>query len=348
MSNPTPVVNPAGDSVEAILYYAKNLGKEKIRRQIFGVIYGRGQRPKSKMQIMQAASIPSSKGQQVQNALDHLSTYHLIAKIKNDGSVKDGSRNLYGKQETVRAHRKQIERYADDPKSAARVATKRTPAASSVTIIRKVTRQNLKNRTKLVVLYMIANPDPGPDPTKHIRPEAEARMVQEAVRGSRFRDSVDIQVRVAADLSTALNGLNDLTPQIVHFSGHSNTKSLTVDTGAVTGPAKQSLSYELFARALEATDRKPTVVVLNSCLSASARRHILKSAQAMVGMVDTISDIAAAAFAPQFYAGLASGQSVESSFKQGVVAVEAASLSEKTTPQLFVRDGVDPSRLILT
>lgn len=124
MGSPTPIVNQAGDSVESILYYAEKLGKEKIRRQIFDALYGRGQRPKSKPQIMDAAGIPASKGQQVQNALDHLSKYQLISKTRNEGVVKDGSRNLYGKQETIRAHRKEIVKYADDPKSAAGVSTK--------------------------------------------------------------------------------------------------------------------------------------------------------------------------------------------------------------------------------
>jgi hypothetical protein len=207
---------------------------------------------------------------------------------------------------------------------------------------------DLKKRKKLSVLYMLANPDPGPDTSKHIRPEAEARMVQEAVRGSKFRESVDIQTRLAANLSTMLDGLNDLSPQIVHFSGHSNSNALAVDSGAVVGPAKQSLSYDLLSKALAAMDQKPAVVVLNSCLSAGARKGVLNSSQALVGMVDTISDIAAAAFSQQFYAALASGQSLMSAFNQGVVAVEAVSLSESATPQLFVRDGVDATKLILT
>ncbi len=348
MPNPTSIVNPSGGGIEMLLHYARKLGTDKVRREVFRVVYGRGQKPRSKPQIMQAASIPLSKSQQVQNALDHLSTHHLISRIKNEGEVRDGSRNLYGKLETIRAHRAEIQRFADDPKAAAKAALKGRGPVPLVTVSKTVSRRELKRHRKLVVLYMLANPDPGPDPSKHIRPEAEARLVQEAVRASKFRDSVDIQVRVAADLSTMLDGINDHSPQIVHFSGHSGAGSLVVDSGSVATPAKQTLSYDLFAKALDATDRKPSIVVLNSCLSAVARKEVLKSAKAMIGMVESISDIAAAAFAQQFYAALASGQSLDSSFKQGLVAVEAVSLSEKTTPQLFARDGVDPSKVILT
>ena len=347
MNSQAPVINASGDYEETILRLAKHLARDKNRRAVFELIYGRGSKPRSKKQIAEALG-KTGNAQIVQNALDELARHHLIVRAENKGLVKDRSRWVYGKDAFVRANREKIVRYADDPKSAAKVATKRQPAVSTLTIIKRVTRQELKKRKKLIVLYMLANPDPGPDPSKHIRPEAEAKMVQEAVRGSKFSDSVDIQLRVAANLSTMLNGLNDLSPQIVHFSGHSNAKSLAVDSGAVSGPAKQSLSYDLFAKALDATDHKPAIVVLNSCLSAAARTHVLKSAIALIGMVDSISDVAAAAFAQQFYAALASGQSLASAFKQGVVAVEACSLSEKATPQLFLRDGVDATKLALT
>jgi hypothetical protein len=347
MNSQAPVINVSGDYEETILRLSKHLGRDKNRRAVFDLIYGRGSKPRSKKQIAEALG-KAGGAQVVQNALDELAKHHLIVRIENNGQVKDGSRRLYAKNASVRANRDKIVRYADDPKAASKVVTKRHAVISNVTVTRTITRQELKKHKKLTVLYMLANPDPGPDPSKHIRPEAEARMVQEAVRASKFRDSVDIQIRVAADLSTMLDGLNDHAPQIVHFSGHSSTKSLAVDSGAVSAPAKQILSYELFAKALDATDRKPAIVVLNSCLSAAARKEVLKSAQAMIGMVDTISDIAAAAFAQQFYAALASGQSLASSFKQGVVAVEAVSLSEKATPQLFIRDGADPSSVVLT
>lgn len=347
MNSQAPVINASGDYEETILRLAKHLGRDKNRRAVFDLIYGRGSKPRSKKQIADTLG-KTGNGQVVQNALDELARHHLIVRVANDGLVKDRSRWLYGKDDFVRANRDKIVRFADDPKSAAKVATKRQPIMSAISISRQITKRELKKHKKLVVLYMLANPDPGPDPSMHIRPEAEARMVQEAVRGSRFRDSIDVQLRVAADLTTMLDGINDLSPQIVHFSGHSNTTGLAVDTGTVSGPAKQFLSYGLFAKALDATDRKPTVVVLNSCLSSSARKVVLKSCQALIGMTDTISDIAAAAFAQQFYAALASGQSLLSSFKQGVVAVEAVSLTEKSTPQMFLRDGVDASKITLT
>jgi hypothetical protein len=65
-------------------------------------------------------------------------------------------------------------------------------------------------------------------------------------------------------------------------------------------------------------------------------------------MRSSITDIAASVFAPQFYAAIASGQSVKSAFEQGKIAVEAASISEKDTPELHVRSNVNAAKLKLT
>ena len=194
---------------------------------------------------------------------------------------------------------------------------------------------------------MFANPDPGPDPRKHIRPEAEVRLVQQEVRGSKFRDNVDIQVRPAADFKTVLRGLNDHAPNIVHFSGHSNDAELVTDKGTVAAPASSYLTYEVLSRALNAVDTAPKVAVLNSCWSAGGRKQLLKSVDVLIGMADSISDGAAAAFAQFFYAAVASGQSLDSAFKQGVAAIEASSISEKNTPKMFYRIGIEPKDVVL-
>jgi hypothetical protein len=65
-------------------------------------------------------------------------------------------------------------------------------------------------------------------------------------------------------------------------------------------------------------------------------------------MRDSVSDLAATAFAAKFYAAISAGQSAKSAFQQGKVAVEAVSLNETDTPELIVAAGVDPTKIILT
>jgi hypothetical protein len=45
----------------------------------------------------------------------YLARYGLIVREDNDGSVGDRSRYVYGKEPHVRAHRKNIVKYADKP-----------------------------------------------------------------------------------------------------------------------------------------------------------------------------------------------------------------------------------------
>src|SRR5690348_874977 len=112
MAERASIVNISGDHEETLTQLAKHLGRNKLRRKVFNAIYGRGANPRSKPQIMDAAKIPTRDAQQVQNALDHLSKHHLIVRMDNDGSVKDKSRYLYHKDQSVRANRPMIIKFA--------------------------------------------------------------------------------------------------------------------------------------------------------------------------------------------------------------------------------------------
>jgi hypothetical protein len=121
----------------------------------------------------------------------------------------------------------------------------------------------------------------------------------------------------------------------VHFSGHGNSGGITVDDGGIKRSKRQFLTFDILGKAIRATDNPPDVVVINACESAGARKALLGAAMAIVVMQDSISDVAAVAFATKFYGGIASGQSLQSAFEQGRVAVEAVSLGESVTPVLF-------------
>jgi hypothetical protein len=340
----TSIVNISGDHEETLTQLAKHLGTNKLRRKVFDAIYGRGVKPRSKGQIMDAAKIPARDAQQVQNALDHLAKHHLIVRMDNDGLVKDRSRNLYHKDPSVRANRPRIVKFADDRKAAEKVPTKRRPQVRGISTVRTITRQVLRKKKRLNVLYLTANPDQA----HLLRVDAEVRQVQDAVRGSAFRDNISLEYRPAADLNSLIEGLNDHRPGIVHFSGHGHENGIAVDSPKVGKRPVQTVSFELLAKALSATDAPPEIIVLNACKSAGARKAFLPPAKIIVVMRDSISDLAATAFAAKFYAAIAAGQSVKSAFAQGKIAVEMVSLNEANTPDLLVASGVDPAKIILT
>jgi hypothetical protein len=341
MADRTPVVDWSGNYEETCLQLAKHLGKNKIRRKLFDEIYGRVSKPRSRKQMVAATKLKSKDEQQAQNELDHLARFGLIKRIKNEGSVAvgDGSRWLYLKDENVRAHRAQILKYANNPNEANKVPTKRRPQGSSTVVL---TRRSLKKRKHLDVLYLTANPH------GDLRVGAEVNRVQQEVRGSKLRDNIDIHYRPAADLDSVTQGLNDLAPAIVHFSGHGNESGVGTDDARAARPAGKLVSFELLAKAVAATDKPPQVIVLNSCKSAGAKKSFFPPAKAIVAMGDSIGDLAAIAFAAKFYAAIAAGQSLHSAFAQGKVAVEAVSINEADTPELILADNVNSKKILLT
>jgi hypothetical protein len=345
MAHRTSVVDLSGNHEENIQRWARDLGTAKFRRKIFNAIYGYGSKPRSKKQLMKAAGIKLDDAQQAQNAIEHLYHKHLIARVDNDGAVNDGSRYLYMKDEHVRPHKDEIIKYADNKKLADSIATKRSLIVRGKSVTKLiVTRQALKKRKQLNVLYLTANP------TKKdaLRVEVEVRQVKEAVRASKLRDNISLHYSPAADLDSIIDGLNDHRPSIVHFSGHGYSGGLAVDHPHIKRPKATFITFDLLGKAMSATDTPPDVIVLNSCESIGARKALLPRAKAIIVMQDSISDLAATAFANKFYGAIASGQSLQSAFNQGSLAVEAASLGEADTPKLICATGVNPSKMFLT
>jgi len=196
---------------------------------------------------------------------------------------------------------------------------------------------------KLRVLYLTANP--GLD----LRTETEVRQVQQALRGAKYRDLVTIEQRPAATFQDLLDGLNDVRPHVIHFSGHAGGASVLMDTGAIDGGAGQQVPFDLLVKALDATDSPPTLLVLNACDTLNGAEIILPAVPVVIAMSDNVLDVAAILFAQQFYAALAGGQSVGSAMKQAKVVVEAALIDDDASelPQITARDDVNVGTLVL-
>lgn len=337
MTRQVPIINMAGDYEESLVQLAKHLGTSKVRRAVFQTIYGRKRKPRSIREIMKDADIDPRKIQQVRNELDLLSRHNLIEKIRNDGSVSDGSLNLYKKNESIRANKAKIVALADSKAKVDRIPTKRKVDLVGSLRARDSNSPQLRKRPKLRVLYLTASPAP----KDRVRVDLEYSRVQQAIQSSKHRDKISIEHRPAADINSILDGLNNCRPKIVHFSGHSSVHGLAVDNQKVTEPGYLELPFNILAYALRSTDDPPEIVVLNSCNSSAAKSEVLKSAKALVSMNDGISDTAAVEFAARFYAAIASGQSLQSAFRQGTVAVATASGCEYNVPELFCAIGVD-------
>jgi hypothetical protein len=333
------VADTASKTEENIERAVKAIGRSKPRLAVFEAIYFHKKPIKTVEEIAKRTELTRKA---VLTHGKHLVGSELVIQMKQAGDT------AYKMIPFYQHHKPKILRYIADPSKLEKLLTKRTSAAPVIVRLASVPRNQLKKHKKLTVLYMFANPDPDPDPEKYIRPDAEAKSVLEAIRGSKYRDNVSIEMRPAAGLQTILDGLNDHNPQVIHFSGHSNSEGVLGDNGTINTAATEYLPFQLLANILAAVDKPPSVVVFNSCYSAAARQKILKVVPVMIGMTDKISDLAAVAFATQFYAALASGASIRSAFNQGVVTVSAVSLDEQETAKLYEQDDYDSSKTTLT
>lgn len=336
MPSPTAIVNTAGDNPETVLHYAKKLGREVVRRQVFNSIYGRAKKPRSKKQIMAAAGIPIDKSQQAQNALDHLAKHHLISKIENDGTVKDGSRFLYGKLETIRAHKEEILRFADNRKAAANVVTKRSGAASvSPSFLKKKSRNRISrkvNAKKLRIAYLVTNPDP----SATLNTLQEAKQVTKALRDVPLSQKIELRPFLAPSFDDLIDALNEFRPHIVHFSGHGGGETLLFDNDNIGETGGTALDFDTIAELLDSVEFKPKGLVLMACDTVDGAKKLLVHTDFVVAMADSIDDDAASEFSVRFYRSLGSGVVLDNAVKQGKVSIKAKSYSDADLPTLLV------------
>jgi len=291
---------------------------------------------------MQKLRVPSGDRQLVLNEINRLWRKRLVTK---DATQKPsgGKENVFGKIDGIMDNKAEILKYAANSHARNGIPTKRRPQISNRSFARSARRNAIARIEKLKVLYLTATPSA----QTPLRTDAEFRMVRDAVRGSVFRDKIELIASPAADAKSILDGINDHRPQIVHFSGHGGGKSIWLDDGKINNSIGQSMEFGLLAGALGATSSPPTLLVLNACETTVGAEILLSAVKLVVAMSDGISDKAAATFAEQFYAAIASAQPISVALEQAKIAMKAARLKDADLPVIIVRRGVDPKKLVL-
>lgn len=194
---------------------------------------------------------------------------------------------------------------------------------------------------KLRVLYLTHHP------YLDLMTELEVRQVQQALQGAKYRERVEVQLRPAATFPDVIAALNSVRPHIVHFSGHTG-EIFRLDDGEVM-PGGNGVDFTSLVRALVATERPPELLVLNACGPIKRAMPVLPAVPVVIGLSDSILDTAAIVFSQQFYAAIASGQSVGAAFRHGRAKVEAVLLEDDASepPEFIARDDLDPDALVL-
>lgn len=178
-----------------------------------------------------------------------------------------------------------------------------------------------------------------PDDTVRLALDEEVRTIGEKLRGSTHAATIELVTRWAVRPDDLLQHLNELKPQIVHFSGHGTSRGelmLASDAGPArpVGAAALARVFALFRQHIQA-------VVLNACFSRVQAEAIVSQIDHVIGMSIEVSDDAARVFSGSFYRALGFGSSIREAFDQATAAIQLADLGEETTPQMLTR--ADPA-----
>jgi TPR repeat protein len=202
--------------------------------------------------------------------------------------------------------------------------------------------------SRVRVLLFAADPLSAPPHASapRLRLDEDVRQLREKVRAARHPDALEFDVRWAARTDDLLQALSDTRPQVVHFSGHG-----TQDGGLLLmdrdGAHPRRVSAPSLAQLFRTLPGDVRLVVLNACHSRAQAEAVADVVGCAIGVRGRIPDAAAITFAAAFYRAVACGESIAAAYEQARVALELEHDADAASPELFVRDDVDPGTLVL-
>jgi formylglycine-generating enzyme required for sulfatase activity len=188
------------------------------------------------------------------------------------------------------------------------------------------------------ILFFSANVKDG----NQLALDEEFRAIEQRIRLARHRDDFQPISKPAARRSDLLDALLEHSPHVVHFACHGSSQAEIILHS--DGPASDPVSMESLASLFSVLHDNLVLVVFNACFASTQASVIRQSAKVAIGMRSDIEDRAAIAFASALYGALAYGRSVQDAFTLGVAALDA---HQRELPELFVRSGVDASKVYL-
>jgi hypothetical protein len=215
------------------------------------------------------------------------------------------------------------------------------PMQGSTTTFVQPSLRGVQKLNKMTILFLSANPHG----TKPLMLDEEVREIEQKIRASDYRSSLELVSKWAVRPDDLLQYLNQYKPQVVHFSGHGSATEeiVLLDRQGDAKPVSKEALVALF-RILK---RDIRVVLLNACFSRPQAEAVTEEIDCAIGMQREIGDQAAIIFAASFYRAVGFGRSVQEAFDQGKAALLLEGVPEERTPILLTRKGVDAKSVFL-
>jgi TPR repeat protein len=201
--------------------------------------------------------------------------------------------------------------------------------------------------SKVKVLFFAADPlsTPPNGRAPRLLLDENVREIRQKVRAAEYRDELEICERWAVRTDDLIQALNEVRPQVVHFSGHGGSQGLVLV--GPDGRTPHRVDAEALAELFQEFRDDVRVVVLSACFSLPQAQAIKDAVGCAIGTPSKILDEAAITFDASFYRGIAFGRSVQGAYNQAKTALKLDRFAEREFPQLLHRDDVDPTRLVL-
>ena len=193
---------------------------------------------------------------------------------------------------------------------------------------------------RVPILFFAANPRGTPP----LAIGDELRAIQAKIRASEYRDTLRLIPWLSAQPDDLVQGLNEVRPYIVHFSGHGDESGqLAMHDPDGNCLAVSETAMEALFQALKGDIQ---IVVLNACYSDVQARAIANHIDCVVGMSAALGDESARTFAAAFYRALGFGCSVQNAYEQALSSMQLGGWGGQHVPRLIVREGVDADEVI--
>lgn len=194
---------------------------------------------------------------------------------------------------------------------------------------------------EITVLFFAANPRD----QVQLSLDEEVRSIKDMISKTKHREAVRFESCWAVRPGDILQNINQYQPTIVHFSGHGSDSDelVLMDNQRNT----KLVSLNSIVHAMSVANDNLRLVFFNTCFSNNQASNVVNYVEAAIGMQTSITDEAARIFAASFYSAVGFGLSLEKSFNQAKAALMLEGIPEEDTPQLFVKEGLDPKEVFI-